>query len=327
MGREEVLSYLLERADSWVSGEEIASELDVTRAAIWKQVQSLRASGFDIKSSTNRGYRLEAPPDLLDPGLIRRGLKAHAIGKNIHCHGSVDSTNAIAKELARTCEDGTVVLADMQRQGKGRIGRSWSSPVGGVWMSVVLKPKIAPAHAGRINIIASLAVASAISKLYGLDAKIKWPNDITVEDRKLGGILTEIGAEMDQIEYAVVGMGINANLDVRQFPPEWNATSLQHMLGREVSRVELIQQLLFEIERYYKEIHSSYQEIHSEWCNRSSTLGRFVRIKSHSEEFEGTAISLDQDGALILRLPEGEIRRVLVGDCIHLRVADDRHPM
>ena len=319
---DEVLGCLLERSGSWISGEDIASKLGITRAAVWKQIQSLRSRGYIIESSTNRGYRLSSLTDLLDPGLIGWGLETSAIGKRIHCYKVLDSTNATAKEMAKVCESGTVVLADVQREGRGRVGRSWSSPPGGVWISVILKPNITPQHVGRINIAVSVAVARTVYELYGIRAGIKWPNDITIRGRKLGGILTEISAEMERIEYAVVGIGINANVDLSEFPPEWNATSIMQELGSGISRVELIQHLLTEIERYYEMMTASFEEMHREWCNLSTTLGRYVRIESQTGEVEGRAISLDQEGALILRVSDGEIKRVLTGDCVHLRMVN-----
>jgi BirA family biotin operon repressor/biotin-[acetyl-CoA-carboxylase] ligase len=309
---EDLLSYL--NPGSWVSGEEIAARLGITRAAVWKQVQSLRALGYEIEASTNRGYRLACSPDILDKGRIRP--KTKILGKDLRCYLEVPSTNEAAKEIARGCQDGTVILAEVQTEGRGRLNRSWLSPPGGVWMSLILKPELPVAHAYRINMAVGVAIARTISCLYGLRAGIKWPNDILVNERKLSGILTEISAEMDRIEYAVVGVGVNANVDVDDFPEEWRATSLSRELGFPVSRVELVQRLLEEVEEAYTRIGSP--EIYREWRDLSATLGRRVRVASHEGEFEGQAVSLSEDGALSLSTSSG-IRRVLAGDCIHLR--------
>ncbi|MHC1631757.1 MAG: biotin--[acetyl-CoA-carboxylase] ligase [Methanotrichaceae archaeon] len=323
MSREEILSCLLQKQGSWMSGAKIAIEQGVSRAAIWKQIQSMRAEGYEIESSTKKGYRLLARPDLLHSELIKNGLRTKFVGKTIHCYPAISSTNAVAKEMASSAQDGTVVLAEVQTEGRGRMNRSWGSPSGGVWMSVILKPEMPPSLASRINIAASLAVARAIFGLYGLDVGIKWPNDLTIKERKVCGILTEISAEMDQLNYVVVGMGINANVDPSQFQSEWNATSLSEELGQDVSKVKLVQQILFEIEQAYKEMIVSFEKVNSEWSDRSTTLGRRVRIISRTCKFECQAIALDEDGTLRVRDDNGTETRVLAGDCVHLRPAHE----
>jgi BirA family biotin operon repressor/biotin-[acetyl-CoA-carboxylase] ligase len=204
----------------------------------------------------------------------------------------------------------------MQTSGKGRLSRPWISPPGGIWMSLILKPQIPLAKVYRINMAISLAIARALSSLYGLKPGIKWPNDILINERKLCGILMEINAEVDRLNYAVVGIGINANVNAESFPAEWKATSLAIELGHEVSRTQLIQRLLLEVEETYTEMGS--EEIYSQWRDRSATLGRNVRITSQEGDLEGEAVSLSEDGALDIKHAAG-IRRVMAGDCIHLR--------
>ncbi len=328
MGKE-ILDYLGE--GSWVSGEEMASRLSVSRAAVWKQIKSLKARGFEIESSTKKGYRLVGKPDILDPDLLSSGLKTRRVGRELYCLRSVGSTNEYARSIAARCKDGAVVLSEVQTAGRGRLSRSWSSPEGGIWMSLILKPEIPMDQAYRINMAVSVAIARALYALFGLEADIKWPNDILINDRKLCGILMEISAEVDRLDYAVVGVGINVNTDVSGFPEEWNATSLSKELGRSVSRTELIQRILQEIEDAYESLGS--MEIYEEWRDRSATLGRHVRITSASAsacasasspsasasgDLEGKAVALSEDGALCLETDIG-IKRILAGDCIHLR--------
>jgi BirA family transcriptional regulator, biotin operon repressor / biotin---[acetyl-CoA-carboxylase] ligase len=300
----------------WVSGEEIASYLGVSRAAIWKQIQILRTKGYKIESSTNKGYLLAEGQDLLDPKLIQRGLNTKFVGTDLRYFRDVKSTNETARMIASNCKDGTVVLAEVQTEGKGRLSRSWHSPPGGIWMSIVQKPMIPLASAYWINMAASVAVARSLFRLYGLKAGIKWPNDLLIGEQKICGILMEVSAETDRLEHAVVGIGLNANLDVDDFPKDWNATSLCEILGYMVSRNDLIRTLLQEIDLTYAQIGSS--KILSEWRNRSTTLGRQVRITSAEENIEGEAVFLSDDGALFVKLPS-EIRRIVAGDCIHLR--------
>ena len=187
-------------------------------------------------------------------------------------------------------------------------------------MSLVLKPQIPLAQAFRVNMAVSVAASRAIQNLYGLDTGIKWPNDLLVNERKICGILMEISAEVDRLEYAVVGLGINANVDVSGFPEEWRSTSLRHELGREVSRAELIQKILQEMEEAYEKMGS--KEVYEEWRRRSVTIGRRVRITSVEGDMMGEAVDLAEDGALLL-MAKGGLKRVLAGDCVHLRPLED----
>jgi len=318
LGGQKILDHLT--SGSWISGEEIGSRLGISRAAVWKQIQGLRARGYEIDSSTNRGYRLIGSPELLDPEWIQNRLRTDIIGRDLRFFSEVRSTNDMAKSIASACGDGTVVLAETQTEGRGRLSRLWASPRGGVWMSLVLKPKIALAKVYWINIAISVAISRALLELYGLEASIKWPNDLLINEKKVCGILTEISAEMDKLEYAVVGLGVNANVEVSIFPDQWNATSLSFELGYEVSRNELVQQLINEIDFVYTRMDT--KELYREWCRKSSTLGKYVRVYTSLGNLEGKAIALSEDGALCLRNREGDMR-ILAGDCIHLRTLSD----
>jgi BirA family biotin operon repressor/biotin-[acetyl-CoA-carboxylase] ligase len=310
----EILDYL--GGGSWVSGEEMASRLGISRAAVWKQVKSLRANGFEVESSTKKGYRLVGKPDLLDPDLLCSGLKTRRLGRELYCHREVSSTNEYARSIAVNSKDGTVILAETQTAGRGRLSRPWSSPRGGIWMSLILKPEVPLAQVYRINMAVSVALSRAVFGLYGLKADIKWPNDLLINERKLCGILMEISAEVDRLDFALIGIGLNANVDVSSFPEEWRVTSLSKELGRSISRTELVQRILQEIEETYNKMGS--EEIYEEWRDRSATLGRYVRITSASGDLEGEAVALSKDGALYLETDKGT-KRILAGDCIHLR--------
>lgn len=326
----------------------MAARLGISRAAVWKQIRSLRKRGYEIESSTKKGYRLAGNCDILDADLIRSGLKTQWLGKDLRCFSEVTSTNEVARTIARECRndainraangsartangtanigtvdetanDGTVILAEVQTQGRGRLSRSWASPPGGIWMSLILRPQISLDRAYRINMAISVAICKALEGLYGLAAGIKWPNDLLIDEKKICGILMEVSAEVDRLEYVVVGIGINANVDVSGYPAEWRSTSLGQELGCGVSRVELIQKILLEIEKSYR--HMDSKEIWEEWRSRSVTLGRQVRISSVSGDLLGRAVDLAEDGALMIQSRDG-LHRVLAGDCIHLRALE-----
>jgi BirA family biotin operon repressor/biotin-[acetyl-CoA-carboxylase] ligase len=299
-----------------VSGEEMAEELAISRAAICKQVKALRKRGYDISSSTKKGYRLTGKPDLMDVDRIQNSLKTSWLGKDLRIFDEVQSTNATALSSVRDSPNGTVVLAETQIQGKGRLARLWASPPGGIWMSLVLKPKIPLSEVSRINMAVGVAICRTISSSFGLQAGIKWPNDILIGDRKLCGMLTEIGAQMDQLDYAVVGVGLNANNDPASFPSDWRATSLASELGREIDRCDLVAGMLGDMEAAIDDMNSP--KIYEEWRRLSVTLNEFVRISSRSGDIDGEVVDLADDGALLLRQGNG-LLRVLAGDCIHLR--------
>jgi len=324
MDHDDILTYLIDRAGDWVSGEEMASYLGVSRTAVWKHIQHLRTLGYDIASSTNKGYRLVERPDLLDPELIKRGLRTRVLGQKILCYREVGSTNEMAGSIARSSHDGTVVLAETQSEGRGRLERMWHSPAGGVWMSLILKRRIPLDQVSRINMAVGVALSRAIMDLYGLKAGIKWPNDLLINDRKLCGILMEISVETNELEHAVIGIGINANVDLELYLPEWNATSIAKELGHKVSRVELVQRILEEIEKGLEDVTS--EELSEEWRRRSATLGRYVKIASRTGDIYGEAVSLLDDGSLSIRLADGKVQRVLAGDCIHLRDCKPQMP-
>ncbi|MCJ7444220.1 MAG: biotin--[acetyl-CoA-carboxylase] ligase [Methanotrichaceae archaeon] len=222
--------------------------------------------------------------------------------------------------MASGCLDGTVVLAETQTNGRGRLSRLWISPPGGIWMSLVLKPRIPLSNFFRINMAVSTAISRVFFDLYGLKASIKWPNDLLINERKICGILTEVSAEMDKLDYAVVGIGINANVNVSGFPDQWMATSLSCELGHDIPRKDLIRKLIEEIDVLYAGIDTN--ELYAEWCQRSATLGKYVRVSSILGDVEGKVAGLTEDGALCLRTQEGEIR-VLAGDCVHLRTLSE----
>ncbi len=274
-----------------------------------------------IKSSTREGYTLAGSPDVLAPAEIKAGLKTSMIGKNIHYFKETESTNILARDMAGSVDEGTVVIAESQTEGRGRMGRKWISPEGGIWLSVVLKPRMQPLHAPRITLLAGVAVAKTI-RSYELLAKIKWPNDVLINGKKVCGILTEIGAEMDSIQYVVVGVGIDANVDTETFPEDFrdSSTSLKNELGHDIDRVEFVQRLLSELEFLYLKFQKEgFLSIMEEWRSMSATIGEWVKITTQTRAIYGEAIGVDSEGALILETDEGKLEKIVAGNCEHLR--------
>lgn len=319
--KDKVLEKLIRNKGEPISGEGLASELSVSRSAIWKHINTLRDEGYMIESSTNLGYSLINTPDTLTPGEIKAGLKTSVIGKEIEYFKEIESTNVIACEIADSVAEGTVVIAESQTGGRGRLGRKWLSPEGGVWLSIILKPKIQPSYAPRITILSGVSVAKTI-RSFGPEAMIKWPNDVLINGKKLCGILTEIEAEMDMIDYCVVGIGIDANVDTESFPEEFrdSSTSLKKELGHEINRVEFVQKLLEEFEALYMKFQEGdFAAILEEWRSMSATIGEWVKITTQTRTIYGEAIGVDNEGALILETDEGKLEKIVAGNCEHLR--------
>jgi BirA family biotin operon repressor/biotin-[acetyl-CoA-carboxylase] ligase len=316
--RGKILRALREGQGNYVSGVELAARLGTSKVAIWKHIQTLRKEGYDVDSKPRIGYRLVAVPDLLLPYEVEDGLRTDLIGKEIHHYREIGSTQEAARGLAAEgAKEGTVVIAEIQTRGKGRRGRKWYSPVGGVYMSVILRPQISPARAPLLTLLAGVVVAKALRRLYNLKAELKWPNDVMVKDRKICGILTEMTAETEAINYCIVGIGVNANVELAHFPPEFRAstTSLKEELGARVSRVELVRDLLGEIERLYAVFKErGPAPILEEWKILTNTLGTQVQVIGQTEVVEGRAVDVDQDGALIIRLADGSLKRIIAGD-------------
>lgn len=295
----------LYQAKGYISGELISKRLGISRVAVWKHIQTLKREGYIIDASP-KGYKLISSPDLLLPDEFI-GLR-----QKVYYLKEVSSTMDVAKKLAKRGEE-AIVIAETQTSGRGRLGRRWYSQRGGIYFSIILRPRIGPAHAQIINLMAAVSVARAIRSLFNLEAKLKWPNDVLIRGKKVCGILAEMEAEMDVIKFVNLGIGINANNPISLY--EEGATSIKEELGRDISRKELLMCVLNEIEKRRSLLG---KEIISEWKALSSTINKKVRIIMQDEVVEGEATDIDTDGALILRTDKG-IRRIIAGDCIHLK--------
>ena len=298
-------------SDGPVSGPELAESLDVSRAAVWKHVDGLRDAGFEIESGPT-GYELVAVEAYNGPA-VEYGLEAPF---SVEYHDSIGSTNDRARELASEGAADVAVLADEQTGGRGRLEREWSAPSGGVWVSVVTRPAITPARAPLYTLAASVATARAAREA-GADARIKWPNDVVVpvgsdgDYRKLAGILTEMEGETDRVDWLVVGIGVNANLDADALPE--GATTVRDEAG-DVDRRLFVQRLLEEFDDY----RSDLEAVVPAWRDLALTLGQRVRVDRPSGEIVGEAVEITESGALVIDTDDGR-KTVSAGDCEHLR--------
>ena len=321
---EKILTILRNKTD-YVSGEELCKNADISRAAIWKHVEKLREEGYGIEASPHLGYRLLNIPDRLIPAEIKWKLKTKVLGKEIISYKKVGSTNDIAYELAeKGLRDGSIILAEEQEKGKGRHGRRWLSPSkGGIYLSAILRPHITPNEIPKITLLAAVAAAKAIRETAGLQAMIKWPNDILVNNRKVCGILTEMKAEQDSVDFIVIGIGINVNTPLKALPK--GASSLKEELrhrGKDeyVSRVELTKKLIEKLEEdYFLLKKEGFRPIMDEWKRLTDMLGSRVKVVLQNRAFEGLVHDIDPDGALVVRKDAGTLERISSGDIVVVR--------
>ncbi|WP_319404229.1 biotin--[acetyl-CoA-carboxylase] ligase [uncultured Anaeromusa sp.] len=316
--RARILKLLRQQSQDYLSGEEISRQLAVSRTAVWKHIQELKNHGYEIEAHPRKGYRLKSRPDLLLPEEIRAGLATQLLGKQIVHFYDTSSTNNEAKRLAADdAVEGTIVVSEAQTLGRGRLNRGWFSPPGGgVWVSVILRPPFPPQEAPKCTLMAAVATVEAIREASGLNCGIKWPNDILWQGRKLVGILTEMSAEMDAINFVVLGIGINVSLQESDFPEELRNIGASVSMGaeREVSRVELLQKLLERLEYWYQVVkQEGFEPVLEAWRRESVTLGQPVRVLAGEETYDGVAEELAEDGSLLVRTENG-LRRVLAGD-------------
>ena len=300
-----------------LSGEELARRLGCSRAAVWKQIGALRRLGYRIEARRAHGYALAAAPDRLGPA----ELAPHLAGRwrDIRWLAETDSTQRVARELARAgAPEGTVVIAEAQTAGRGRLGRTWHSPRGvNLYCSIVLRPPLSPAAVPQVALVAGVAAAAALAETPGLAPRLKWPNDVLIDGRKVAGILTEMEAEVERVHHVILGIGVNLNAPRAAFPPELRerATSLFLATGRRVDRAAVTGRLLAALEaRYGRFLEGGFEAVRAEWESYSCLTGTDVRVASAEGEMAGRVLGLDADGALMLARPDGTSTRIVAGE-------------
>jgi BirA family biotin operon repressor/biotin-[acetyl-CoA-carboxylase] ligase len=302
--KEKILE-MLQLKDDVVSGEALSASLGISRVSVWKHIHKLQELGYKI-ISTSGGYRLLSRPDILFP------WEYQGRAANILYFPEVASTMDTAKELARkNCPDFTVVIAGRQIQGRGRLKRRWLSDEGGLYFTMVLRPQIPVQLSFKVNFLASLTLARVIRRMLQIDAMVKWPNDILVAGRKISGMLSELEAEADRVFFINIGMGINVNNDPSAEEP--GASSLRLIAGRELSKKELLSSFLEDFGHRMR--RADFDRVIPEWKEYAVTLGRRVKIVTQREETEGKAVDVDENGALVLELASGELKKIIYGDC------------
>ena len=298
---------LLKNTGSVVSGETLSKQLGISRVAIWKHIRKLQTLGYNIVSS-GKGYELLDSPDAC------YAWEFPSREAQIHYFTELPSTMVQARQLARKgCPHFTVVVAEQQTKGRGRMQRTWTSATGGLYFTIVLRPKIPPMLSYRTNFAASLAMARLLRSKYGLEAAVKWPNDILVNEKKVAGLLSEMETEADMLSFVNIGIGLNVN---NTAPPDVaEAASLHNLVGRKLSRRDLLSAFLDGFEEQINQTASN--DIIEQWKKYTVTIGRKVKIVTVHDVYQGTALDVDANGALVLELCDGSTKNVVFGDCFH----------
>lgn len=322
--RNEILDYFRKADGNFVSGQQISKDLHVSRTAIWKHINVLKERGYIFESSTRKGYRLIYAPNLLTPLEIDSALHTETFGRHVVYLESTQSTNEEAKKIAREgAEEGTIVVAEEQITGHGRLARGFYSPFAkGIWFSLILRPKFFPMEASKCTLLAAVGVCRGIRRMGLADAGIKWPNDILVHGKKLVGILTLMSASMEKIDYIIMGIGINTGIKKNEFPQDFRegATSFLNE-GINVSRKDLLAAILGELEKEYSIAQNEgFDKVLDDWRALSVTLGQEVRVIFGDDSYTGKAVDIDRDGCLLVNTGS-EVKRVIAGD-VSIRPVD-----
>ncbi len=318
-----LLTLLAENATIVISGARIAKEIGVSRSTVWRWVERLRGLGVKVKGQPATGYFLEQVPDILTPNMLRQRLKGSLFGKRIYHFFKTDSTNRVALELGHAGEpEGAVVLAEEQTAGRGRAGRVWSSErAAGIYVTLLLRPKLAPVQAPLLTMMAGLSAHAAVEAVTGLAVDLKWPNDLIIGGKKVGGILTEMHAEPGQVRFVIVGIGLNVNQE--KFPGELAniATSLRLETGKPQSRLELLVRLLREFESdYNRMLREGVASVVKRFEVISSYAhGKRVRVTNGTESYLGTTVGLGPEGLLQVERDDGRVVTVIAGDVAEAR--------
>lgn len=313
--RNKLINILAKSTEQFISGQELSKQLNVSRSAIWKHMNELKKDGYIIESVAKKGYRIIKYPDKLSENTLAWGLDTQWLGKTIVHKKSLDSTQTLAHQLALDgAEHGTVIIADEQTKSRGRANRTWYSPnAKGIWMSIILRPNILPYLAPQLTLLTATVLASVIKNMTNTKPLIKWPNDILIDKKKIAGILTEMQAEQDRIQYVIIGIGININQTEEDLHSEIEekATSLQLATEKEWQLTPIVQRILEQFESKFDQyIDYGFSPIKKDWESFGFKLNEKLQIKTGKKEFEGLFIGIAEDGALLTKNEDGIIERI-----------------
>ena len=320
-----VLKFLKIHNTEYLSGQDLSDVLRISRVAVWKQIKKIQMLGYTVESKQKEGYKLTKNSDLLLPWEIISELETKVLGQQAYYFDSIESTqNQALKMVDEIKNEGTIIIAEKQTGGRGRSGRKWISPKGGIWFSIILHPKFDISNTTLFPIASSLALSNAIQKTCNISTELKWPNDLTIKGKKLAGMLVDASFESNKIENLILGVGVNFNVNIKEIektlkktPNYYGITSLNEQKNKNTP-IKLIQSFLVELEKVYEELNKNKtKKIIAEWTRKSSTIGKKIEIDTNDGKIKGEAIKIDYDGGLIIK-EKGNTKKVIAGDIIHL---------
>ncbi|NJK78053.1 MAG: biotin--[acetyl-CoA-carboxylase] ligase [Nanoarchaeota archaeon] len=324
-GLVKVLSFLKSHNTEYLSGQDLSDVLRISRVAVWKHIKKIRELGYKIESKQKLGYRLESSTEKLLPWEITSGLKTKNFGKRAYYFDSVDSTQNHAMKMASDeTNNGAIIIAERQSSGRGRLGRKWISPKGGIWFSIIIHPKFDISMITLFPIASALALSNALEKTLNIKSELKWPNDITINGKKVAGMLVDATIESNKIENMILGVGINYNVDIKQIEKLlkntqnfYGAASLSEQ-NKIIKPVLLVQSFLIELEEIYNLLNNGEsKKIIKDWIKKSSTIGQNIEVDTENGKIKGKAAKIDDDGALIISV-NNKNKRITSGDIIHI---------
>ena len=317
-----ILSFLKSHKAEFLSGQDMSDVLKISRVAVWKDIKKIRSLGYKIESKQNLGYRLVDTTKLLLPWEVTQNLDTKFLGKKVYYFSTIDTTQNFAMKIVRRNNmNGTIIIAKKQTGGRGRMKRKWKSPVGGIWLSIILHPKFGISFTTLVPIAISLALCMAIEKTLKIKPELKWPNDVTLNGKKVAGVLVDASIVSNEIEYMIIGVGINFKIKptelantIKKTPNFYGVTTL---VKKDVNSLPLLHQFLYELENIFHMIDSKHiKKIVNQWTKRSSTIGRNVSIVTGNGRISGKAVKIDTDGALIISNGK-KVEKILAGDIRH----------
>ena len=320
-----VLTFLQTHNTEYLSGQDLSDVLRISRVAVWKHIKKIQELGYTVESKQKLGYKLTSNSEELFPWEITSGLKTKIMGQQSYYFDSIDSTQNQALKMADDpANNGTVIIAAKQTGGKGRSGRKWISPKGGIWLSIILHPKFDISITTLFPIASALALSNSLEKTLKISPELKWPNDLTIKGKKIAGMLVDASLESNRIENLVLGVGINFDVDVKQIEKTLKGSSNFYGVAslseqkKKIKPIQLVQSFLVEFEKIYELLNTKQtKKIISEWTKRSSTIGKNVELDTRDGKIKGKAIRIDEDGALVVSNKD-KTNRIIAGDIIHL---------
>jgi BirA family biotin operon repressor/biotin-[acetyl-CoA-carboxylase] ligase len=323
IGLVKVLSFFQTHDSEYLSGEDLSDVLKISRVAVWKHIKKIQSLGYKIESKQKLGYRLISETEKLLPWEITKDLKTKTVGKRVYYFEEIDSTQNFAEQIALDeKENGTIVVAEKQTAGKGRLDRKWTSPKGGIWFSLIIHPKFDVSTSTLVPIAGAVALAKAIKNTLNIDVSVKWPNDITLNGKKVAGMLVDASFQANNIDYLILGIGINFNIDAKKIEKKlsksanfYGVNSLRKKDDSTPPKI-LLREFLVQFEKILIQLNKGEKaKIVKEWTKKADKIGKKISINTSDGKISGVAQGIDKDGALKLKTSKG-IKKIFVGDVV-----------